>query len=371
MVFPALSADRKADIAMTTRSITAGLAVVLLGQGIVLHTPVMAQTAVASQAQVAQIDKRVGTLESQMRAVQRQVFPGGDKRFFAPEIVPEAAPVQPAGTPASPPLVDLTQRVTALETQQRQFTGQVEQLQFQMRQFEAAMQKLRGDAEFRLDALEGKAPGAAGAAGAALMPGLPAPEPVRPGAVPKAAAPVVASPFGATVAAQAPGAGKDAARGQTAAGPQTGKAAGLAGGPGAARLVPDVADPVEAAYLRGYGLYAAGNHAAAAGALSEFVKTNPRHMRASNAQFWAGRAMMAQGKTPEAAKAFLSGYQQYPRGERAHNSLLWLGKSLVQMNQPKAACQALDQLRTAYPDRLTGQFAADTSATRAEARCGT
>jgi len=346
MLPPALRADLEADVVMIARSVLAGLALPLL-----LQTPVLAQTAAAPQAQVSQIDKRVGTLESQMRAVQRQVFPGGDKRFFAPEIVPEAAPAQTVGTPASAPLVDLTQRVTALETQQRQLTGQVEQLQFQMRQLDAAMQKLRGDAEFRLDALEGKAPGAsaAGSAGAAL-----ALEPSRTAPVPAAPGPAVT----------APGAGAAGAARPLPPAAQTATA------PGAAKPVPAAADPVEAEYLRGYGLYTAGNHAAAAAALSAFVKANPKHPRGSNAQFWAGRALMADGKTPEAAKAFLAGYQQYPRGERAHNSLLWLGKSLVQMNQPKAACQALDQLRTAYPDKLTGQFAADNSATRAQARCG-
>jgi len=338
-LLPALSAFR---------ALLAGLAVPLLLQG-----PALAQAAPAPQAQVNQIDRRVGTLESQMRAVQRQVFPGGDRRFFAPEIVPEAPPpAQATGTPASAPLADLTQRVTALETQQRQLTGQVEQLQFQMRQLETAMQKLRNDADFRLDALEGKTPGAdaAGAAGAAVTTGSPGADPVRTGLAPPAAARSVAVP---AVASGAP-----------AAAPQTAVA------PGPARPAPAGTDAAEAAYLRGYELYAAGSHEAAANALSEFAKANPGHPRASNALFWAGRAMMAQGRTAEAAKVFLSGYQRYPRGERAHNSLLWLGRSLLQMNQPQAACQALDQLRTAYPDRLTGRFAAEASATRAQAMCG-
>lgn len=346
-----LSAYLRADTVMNTRSLLAlptllaGLAVPLLLQG-----PALAQAAPAPQAQVNQIDRRVGTLESQMRAVQRQVFPGGDRRFFAPEIVPEAPPpAQATGAPASAPLADLTQRVTALETQQRQLTGQVEQLQFQMRQLETAMQKLRNDADFRLDALEGKAPGA-GAAGAAGAAGSPVADPVRTGLAPPAAARSVAVP---AVASGAP-----------AAAPQTAVA------PGPARPAPAGAAAVEAEYLRGYELYTAGSHEAAATVLSEFAKANPGHSRASNALFWAGRAMMAQGQTAEAAKVFLSGYQRYPRGERAHNSLLWLGRSLLQMNQPQAACQALDQLRTAYPDRLTGRFAAEASATRAQARCG-
>ncbi len=328
------------------RSTTASLAAFSL-----LAAPVAAQTA-NPQAQLGQVDKRVTVLESQMRAVQRQVFPGGDKRFFEPEIAPAPAPVQALpGTPATSALVDLTQRVTALETQQRALTGQVEQMQYQMRQMETALQKLRGDTEFRLDALEGKGPADAAtpAAGAASAP---APAPVPP---PRAATPQIQPPRSTPPAvAPQPGAAT------TPATPAD-KATTSAMSP---------ADAAEARYREGYALYTAGDYVGAQKALAAFVAANPKHARASNAQFWAGRSLLAQGKTADAAKAFLTGYQQFPRGERAHNSLLWLGKSLIELKQPAAACQALDQLKTAYPDRLTGQFAADTSAARAQAKCG-
>lgn len=302
-------------------------------------TPTLAQTA-NPQAQLNQVDKRVGVLESQMRSVQRQVFPGGDKRFFEPEIGPAPVAEQPMpGTPATPALVDLSQRVTALETQQRALTGQIEQMQHQMRQLEAAMLKQRGDAEFRLDALEGKSP--ATPTTDATLPPVVAP------AAPRPTTPQVQPPR-ATAPAPQPGAALPAATGTDAAA---------------------AADPAEARYRAGYALYTSGDYPGAYKALSAFVGANPKHARASNAQFWAGRSLLAEGRTADAAKAFLAGYQQFPRGERAHNSLLWLGKSLLELKQPAAACQALDQLKTAYPDRLTGQFAADTAAARAQAKC--
>lgn len=315
--------------------------ILLLAGALALPLPAAAQAPAASQAQVGQLDKRVGTLESQMRAVQRQVFPGGDKRYFEPEIAPApAAPVQAPGTPATSALVDLTQRVTALETQQRALTGRVEELQYQMKQLEAAMQKLRGDAEFRLDALEGKG------AAAATVPTATAPPP--------AVTPPAAKPPAPKPAPVKPPEAKPAEPATTAT---------------AAPAAAPAADALEQAYRDGYALYTAGKYPEAAKALADFAAANPKHPRASNAQFWAGRALLAQGKTADAAKAFLAGYQKFPRGERAHNSLLWLGKSLIELNQPKAACQALDQLRTAYPDRLTGQVAADATAARAQAKC--
>lgn len=292
--------------------------------------PLAAQ--VAPIEQLKQVDKRVTVLESQMRAVQRQVFPGGDKRFFQPEIAPAPPPETAApGSPATPALVDLGQRVTALETQQRTLTGQIEQLQHQMRLLEAAVQKSRTDAEARIDALEGKGGPTAPATPAAAV-ALPTPAPAAPAAAKPDAAPPP-KPATATPAATAD------------------------------------ADALEARYREGYGLYTAGDYAAAYKALSDFAEANPKHARASNAQFWAGRALLAQGKTADAAKAFLGGYQKFPRGERAHNSLLWLGKSLVDLKQPAAACQALDQLTTAYPDRITGQFANDLTAARTQAKC--
>ncbi len=301
---------------MTLRPAPLALAALMLAA-----PPAAAQAPADTRA----LDRRVTTLEGQMRAVQRQVFPGGDRRFFAPEIVaPAQAPdAQPPATTGAGPLVELTQRVTALETQQRQLTGQVEQMQFQLRQLESAMNQLRRDTEGRLSALEPRpADAALPAPGAAP----PVPAPAAPAAaVPATPAPAVAAPAGA--------------------------------------------DAIEARYLAAYRLYEARNFAAAHKALSDFAAAHPTHPRASNAQFWAGRALMAQGQTADAAKAFLAGYKQFPRGERAHNSLLWLGKALIELNQPQAACQALDELRTTYADRLTGAFAADAARTRARAGC--
>ncbi|MFN7175537.1 MAG: tetratricopeptide repeat protein [Thermaurantiacus sp.] len=278
---------------------------------------VLAPATPAPAQQARDVDRRVSTLESQMRAVQRRVFPGGDSRFFAPE--PEPEPAVPTGPPPPNPMVELTQRVDALESQQRQLTGQVEELQFRLRQLESQLERVRGDTEFRLNELEGRGNGKP----AAADPGPFAPQ---------MSSPAPAQPPRET-----------------------------------ARPAPS-ADP-EQAYLAAYGLYTAGDYPGAFDALEAFVKAHPKHARASNAQFWAGRSQMAQQRYPEAARAFLSGYQAYPRGERAHNSLLWLGRALLAMRQPQAACQALDQLRTAFPDRMTGGFAAEVQRTRSEARC--
>ena len=147
--------------------------------------------AAAQEIDPIKVDKRVGKLESEMRAVQRKVFPGGDPKFFEPEITAPAAVVAaPVGTPATAPLVDLTERVGELERQLRTLTGQIEANQFKLRQLEEAQAKLRGDLEFRITALEGG--GAAAATPATAGPAA-AVVPPRPGAKPEVKPPAKAA----------------------------------------------------------------------------------------------------------------------------------------------------------------------------------
>ncbi len=286
---------------------------------------------VATAEQFRNVEKRVSTLESQMRAVQRKVFPGGDPRFFAAEPAPPPAPPpEAAPADAGPQLFELVQRIDRLEAQQRTLTGQVEELQFRLKTLETALERARADTEFRLDSLEGRRP-------AAASPGASAPAPAE--------------------APKPPAAGGPAAPPATAPTP-------------APRPAPPAATDPEARYLAAYGLYTARDYQKAAAELEAFAKAHPDHPRASNAQYWAGRSQMQLGRHAEAAKLFLAGYQTWPRGQRAAESLLWLGKALTAKKQPKAACQALDQLRTAYPERLTGALEAENRRARADAQCG-
>ena len=104
------------------------------------HVTFMGAAAIAiaaaapAQAQDTTVAKRVDRLEKEMRAVQRQVFPGGAPAFFEGEIAPDNIPGQ--RSTASTPVADLTARVDALETQLQTLTGQTEQNAFQLRELE-------------------------------------------------------------------------------------------------------------------------------------------------------------------------------------------------------------------------------------------
>jgi tol-pal system protein YbgF len=270
------------------------------------------------------LDSRVGSLEKQMKAVQRKVFPGGDPRFFTPDIVPEAPAAAPEGTPATTPLADLTSRVDTLERQQRTLTGAVEEAQNKVRQIDEAFAKYRGDTDFRLNAIEHPV--------AASTDAPPTVVPAR-----------GSEPPGKPLATKIPA--KDVAK------------------PKAPAL------PVEDQWRAAFALYSAKDYDRAAAAMTDFLAANPKAARASNAQYWLGRTYFAQDRSAEAAKAFLDGYKNYADGERAPDSLLWLGKSLTALKKNKQACSALDELQSVYGTKMTPAVKSAAIKARTEAKC--
>ena len=272
-------------------------------------------------AQDAPLTRRVGTLETQMKAVQRKVFPGGDPRYFTPDIAPEAAPVAKSeGSPATSPVADLTARVDALERQQRTLTGAVEEAQFKVRQLDEAFTKYRGDTDFRLNAIEHPA-------GTASVAPIPAAD-----ADASAAAPRRAAPATDVTAASTPA--------------------------------------VSEQWRSAYALYVAKDYPKAEAAMIAFVAANPKAPLASNAQYWLGRSYMVHDSYAQAAKAFLDGYKKYPKGERAPDSLLWLGIALTELNKADEACRALNELRSVYGDKLTPALVSAATRARRDAKCG-
>lgn len=291
---------------------------------ILLLASLLLSTAAAAQ-DVGQIDKRVGKLESEMRAVQRKVFPGGDPKYFEPEIAPaEAPPPAPVGSPASAPLVDLTERVGELERQLRTLTGQVEANQFKMRQLEEAQAKLRGDVEFRLNALEG---GSAATAGA-----------TNPTAEPPA------KPPGKTAKAEPadkPVADKPAPKAATA----------------------------DAAWKAAYAEAIAKDWPGTVTAMTAFIADWPKSTRIPQAQYWLGRANAEQGQNAEAARAYLEVYKNAPKSDRAPDSLIGLAGAMNALKKPKDACKVLGELESVYGEKLSPTQQADAKALKTKAKC--
>ncbi|UIJ45490.1 tetratricopeptide repeat protein [Sphingomonas cannabina] len=301
---------------------------------IVLAAALVAATlgfAAPAQAQSG-LEGRVGKLESEMRAVQRKVFPGGAGMTVEPQITAPQAPIAEPGTPAGGGLVDLTARVSALEAGVRNVTGQVEQANYRVRQLEEAFNAYKTATDARLKALEGG--------------GVPA------GDAPAVGGPAEAAPPPVTPTRPAASAGADPARAAAA---------------GIER--PKTGDEAEDGYVYGYRLWQAKLYPEAEAALKTVADKFPKHRRASYAQNLLGRAYLDEGKPNLATLAFYDSYKKFPDGERAPDSLFYLAQALVQLKKPADACKVYSELSSVYAGKITTAMAADIAKGRAAAKC--
>ncbi|ASJ92215.1 tetratricopeptide repeat protein [Porphyrobacter sp. CACIAM 03H1] len=316
--------------------------------GAVLSAATLAATAVPALAQDGAEEARLRKIEAEVRALQRKVFPGGDGRFFEPQIAPgtqsPATTSAPAttGAPSTTAVTDILVRLDALEAQLRTLTARSEEQA-------NAMSLL----EQRVAALEtaGNAP-IAGAAptiqpAATLASATPAPAARAPATPPPAAATTAAPPPAATVSA--PSATRLAAV-QAIAKPQT-------------------ADAGDDEYSYGFRLWNAGFFPEARQQLTKFVEQYPNHPRISFGRNLLGRAFLDDNMPKEAAQWFLKNYQANKAGDRAPDSLLYLGASMIAMKDTKRACIALAEFAETYPLIASGRLASEYQANRAKVKC--
>lgn len=298
-------------------------------------------------AQDANIDGRVGKLEKEMRAVQRQVFPEGAGKFIAPDIQSPTA-TKPENTTTTSATSDLLVRVDALEAQLATLTGQVEQQGNNMRGLEARLKILEAQlasAQLASAPQETEVPATTQATNAPSV--LPAAAPV-PAAVTAKPKPVVA-------------AAKPAA---TAAKPSAARVAAVA-----AIERPATGDAFEDGYTYGFRLWEAKFYPEAQATLEETLKTYPKHRRASFLRNLLGRAWLDDKKPATAVKVFYDNYKADPRGERAPDSLFFLGSALTDLGKTAEACEAYGELTRAYPDVAGGRLADRVTAGKTRAKC--
>lgn len=271
----------------------------------------------------AQSADRLERIERQINALQRAVFPGGDERFFEPEITPETRAPSQSATPqvTTSALTDVLSRLDAIEQQLARLTAATEVN-------ENALVAL----ESRVAAME-----AGGVAVAA------APESSRPTgaiAVPEETAevdlpepppqPEQSSPTPERLAAV-----------QAIAKPATG-------------------DAGDDEYTYGFRLWDAGFYPEAQQQLALFLEQHPDHWRTSYGRNLLGRAFLDAGEPRAAATHFFENYQSDSQGVRAPDSLLYLAESMIALGDTRRACIALAEFGEGYPalavGRLSGMY---------------
>ena len=92
-----------------------------------------------------------------------------------------------------------------------------------------------------------------------------------------------------------------------------------------------------------------GDYNTAERAFLEFVKLNPEHNLAGNAQYWYAETFRIRQLYTDAAEAYLEGYQKYPENDNAPINLLKLGVSLVQIGEKDQGCLMISGVKEQYP----------------------
>lgn len=304
--------------------------------------------AMPAVAQDSVDEARLRKIEAEVRALQRKVFPGGDARFFEPEIAPaEQSQANPA--PTSTAVTDILVRLDAIEAQLQRLTARSEE-----------NSNAIAELDTRVVALEPK----------------PEPAPAQTESAPQVTATEAASApspapnqtLAATPASAAPTTAKPAPAKPAQA--QTSPATSQPAGPSPERIAavqqiakPQTEDAGDDEYSYGFRLWSAGFFPEAQQQLSLFVEKYPGHSRISYGRNLLGRAYLDDGKPSEAAPWFLRNYQTDKQGARAGDSLLFLAESMIALNDTKRACIALAEFSETYPalaaGRLLDQYEAD------------
>lgn len=298
-------------------------------------TAAMAMVLSAGVAQAQSVDTRLNKVEAEVRALQRKVFPGGDGKFFTPEITPGTT--TPAGPPpATTAVTDMLVRMDALEAQMARLTGQVEQNANRITQLETKL--------------------AAGASAMTATTATPTPTPATSGATQSnlgamtggAATPAPASPAASSPAQPAPASRVSAV---------------------SAIVKPQTDDPGDDEYSYGYRLWDAKFYPEAQQQLKMFVEKYPKHSRVSWGRNLLGRAYLDDGNPREAAKWFLQNYQADKRADRAPDSLLYLAVAMKQLKDTNRACIALAEFSETYAAEASGRLASLYASTRNGLNC--
>lgn len=321
--------------------------------------PAMAQSADANT------DARLRKIEAEVSALQRQVFPGGDGKYFAPLVQPSQPGAAQPGTPASTPVADLLTRMDTVEAQIARLTAQSEETANKLSLLEA-----------RVNAVA-PPPAAAPAAASPAGSDTPATPAATNGAIISSnlaamtAGASAAKPAAATPAAAAKPAATTSAN---AAKPAVGTAKPAA--PSAKRLAavkaiekPQTDDPGDDEYSYGYRLWDAKFYPEAEQQLKLYLQKYPKHARVSFARNLLGRAYLDDGNPREAASWFLQNYQADKKGDRAPDSLLLLAEAMRQLKDTNRACVALAQFSDDYPREAAGRLKTQYDATRAGVKC--
>lgn len=109
-------------------------------------------------------------------------------------------------------------------------------------------------------------------------------------------------------------------------------------------------DAAAGEYRAAVELVKAGKHDDAVVALRAFLRANPGHDFADNAQYWLGESFYGRKDYPHALAEFRTTIETYPRGNKVPDALLKVGYCYGAMGQADKARAVLEQVVNLYPN---------------------
>jgi len=199
-------------------------------------------------------------------------------------------------------MVGIMNRIDAIEAENRELRGQIEESRHEVAQLKQRMETLNADIDYRLNN-----PDSGGGA-----PGLPA-----------------AVPTGEVLSGDAD------------------------------KKAIFTSSTATEAYEKARALLEQGDYEAAEHAFAAFVTTFPKDENTGAAQYWLGVTYFVRGQHEKAVASFAKGYKTYPKCSKAADNLLKLAKSLAALDRKADACTTLEQLATEHPKSHVKEVASE------------
>lgn len=121
--------------------------------------------------------------------------------------------------------------------------------------------------------------------------------------------------------------------------------------------VTDVLDE-QAQYRQSFEFLKGGQYSAAVSSFDQFLQAYPDSTMAPNAQYWLGEANYGAGKFEQAVKNFETVRSQYPGTTKVPDASLKLGYSLYELSRWSNAKSVLQDIVSTQPDSAVAKLAA-------------
>ncbi len=241
-------------------------------------------------------------------------------------------------------LVELSQRLDALETEARSLRGDLELLQRENESLRQQQRDLAADFDRRIATLESRMSAMATAAAATSATTLATASPTATAVVP----PVDSSVPAAADAAVPPAA--------MASSPVTSPPAAVPL-PVAPSSVTPPAETAEVVYGRAFDALKAAKYPEAIAGMADFLVRFPSHPLADNAQYWLGQAHYVTRDYAKAVEAFAAVGTSSPDTSKAPDALLKKGLAESELGRTEAARATLNEVIRRYPQNDAARLA--------------